>query len=268
MPDNYAVIPEFGQLVEYITQVVPDGNGFYDIKINSIPLEVQPILEPISIQAINIDYTKVNVINSVRVSDVTPAGLIAVKAILGTGYYDDVVKYATVASANPLIITTKLVEVFQCPSWVKGITVKVNDIYFYSVDKNLYQCVQAHTTQSDWTPPICKALWKRFYEPTGASWPWVQPIGSVDAYPIGAKVTYGGYTWQNAINANVWVPGIAGWTNLTPPPVSPNWDYPVVYKVNDLVIYIPNGFTYKCLQAHTSQAGWAPPVVPALWLKI
>jgi hypothetical protein len=38
MPDNYAVIPEFGQLVEYITQVAPDANGFYDIKINTVPL--------------------------------------------------------------------------------------------------------------------------------------------------------------------------------------------------------------------------------------
>jgi hypothetical protein len=37
--------------------------------------------------------------------------------------------------------------------------------------------------------------------------------------------------------------------------------------VNDIVIYVPNGFTYKCLQAHTSQADWTPPAVPALWKK-
>jgi hypothetical protein len=48
---------------------------------------------------------------------------------------------------------------------------------------------------------------------------------------------------------------------------SPNWAVGVAYKVNDIVIYVPNGFTYKCLQAHTSQAGWNPPAVPALWAK-
>ena len=32
--------------------------------------------------------------------------------------------------------------------------------------------------------------------------------------------------------------------------------------------FISNGFTYKCLQAHTSQVGWDPPNVPALWQKI
>jgi hypothetical protein len=262
---NYATIPEFGQLTEYITQgqLV---DGIYGIVIHPVPLEAQPILEPISVQAINIDYAKVNSINPIRVPDVTPEGLTVVKTTLGTNYYADVVRYTTDASANPLAITTKLVEVAQRPSWKVGLAVVINDIYLYPVDKNLYQCVQAHTTQSDWTPPVCKALWKRFYEPTDAPWPWVQPIGSVDAYPIGAKVTYGGYTWQNTIAANVCQPGVTGWTNLTPP-VTPNWSYPVAYKIGDIVIYVPNGFTYKCIQAHTSQAGWTPPAVPALWQK-
>jgi hypothetical protein len=57
------------------------------------------------------------------------------------------------------------------------------------------------------------------------------------------------------------------WKPVVTPPVTGNWAYPVAYKVNDIVIYAPNGFTYKCLQAHTSQAGWSPPVVPALWQK-
>jgi hypothetical protein len=262
---NYATIPEFGQLVEYVTQG-PLVNGTYGVVINSIPLEVQPILEPLPLQSIKTDYTKINAISPARIPDVTPTGLTTLKTTIGVAYYSDVVKYATDASANALQITTKLVEIIQRPVWKSGLTVAINDVYMYPVDKNLYQCVQAHTTQSDWVPPVCKALWKRFYEPTDAPWPWVQPIGSVDAYPVGAKVTYGGYTWQNTIAANVWQPGVTGWTNLTPP-VSPNWSYPVAYKVNDLVIYTPNGFTYKCLQAHTSQAGWNPPAVPALWQK-
>lgn len=41
------------------------------------------------------------------------------------------------------------------------------------------------------------------------------------------------------------------------------WTYPVGYKVGQLVTY--QGKTYTCLQAHTSQAGWTPTAVPALW---
>jgi hypothetical protein len=35
------------------------------------------------------------------------------------------------------------------------------------------------------------------------------------------------------------------------------------YHVGDVVTF--NNHSYKCLQAHTSQTGWEPPNVPALW---
>lgn len=41
------------------------------------------------------------------------------------------------------------------------------------------------------------------------------------------------------------------------------WQPNTPYTVNALVSY--GGSTYKCLQAHTSQLGWEPPNVPALW---
>src|SRR4051812_49251892 len=41
------------------------------------------------------------------------------------------------------------------------------------------------------------------------------------------------------------------------------WAVGVAYAVNDTVTY--NASTYKCLQAHTSQADWTPPATPALW---
>src|SRR5689334_1703705 len=41
------------------------------------------------------------------------------------------------------------------------------------------------------------------------------------------------------------------------------WAPNVAYAVNDTVTY--NGVVYKCIQAHTSQTGWEPPNVPALW---
>ena len=41
------------------------------------------------------------------------------------------------------------------------------------------------------------------------------------------------------------------------------WATGVAYKVGDTVTY--SGKTYKCAQAHSSQAGWDPVSVPALW---
>jgi chitinase len=41
------------------------------------------------------------------------------------------------------------------------------------------------------------------------------------------------------------------------------WAPNTAYSVNQLVTY--GGSTYYCIQAHTSQTGWEPPNVPALW---
>src|SRR5579863_5673889 len=43
----------------------------------------------------------------------------------------------------------------------------------------------------------------------------------------------------------------------------PNWAPNTAYAAGALVIF--NGNEYKCIQAHTSQVGWEPPNVPALW---
>ena len=152
------------------------------------------------------------------------------------------------------------------PAWAFGLAVLVNQVYSYS--GLLYQVVQSHTTQATWNPLVARSLWTP-YKPPGVIAPWVQPLGSFDAYPINWQVTYNGFTWKSLVNANVWVPGAVGsenlWLNLTPPPPTNNWAVGVAYKIGDIVLYVPNGLKYKCLQAHTSQAGWNPPAVPALW---
>lgn len=53
------------------------------------------------------------------------------------------------------------------------------------------------------------------------------------------------------------------WKVYVDPLMVTEWQVGVGYVVNQLVTY--QGSTYKCLQAHTSQAGWTPPAVPALW---
>lgn len=44
------------------------------------------------------------------------------------------------------------------------------------------------------------------------------------------------------------------------------WETDTKYAVGDRRRH--DGKVYKCLQAHTSQADWAPPVVPALWVVV
>ena len=99
---------------------------------------------------------------------------------------------------------------------------------------------------------------------------WVQPTGTHNAYQKDAKVIFNTKTYESLIANNVWAPNVYGWKDITPTPPTPPtnyWAAGVAYKVNDIVVYQVNGFTYKCLQAHTSQAGWTPVAVPALWQK-
>lgn len=77
-------------------------------------------------------------------------------------------------------------------------------------DGILYKCVQAHSSQSDWEPAITPNLWTRV---SVEEWPeWVQPIGASDAYEKGAKVSHNGSHWISDIDANVYEPGVFGWS--------------------------------------------------------
>lgn len=76
----------------------------------------------------------------------------------------------------------------------------------------LYRCVQAHTSQATWTPEAAASLWTRIADPT-QEWPeWIQPTGAHNAYAKGAKVSHNGKHWISDVDANVWEPGVYGWT--------------------------------------------------------
>jgi hypothetical protein len=94
------------------------------------------------------------------------------------------------------------------PAWRAGEAVKVAD--FRTFNGAIFECVQAHTTQFE--PPVVPALWKQYRAP-GAQ--WVQPLGSSDAYPVGAIVTDAGKTWRSINAANVWRPPTQ-WVEVTP----------------------------------------------------
>ena len=101
-------------------------------------------------------------------------------------------------------------------AWDGGsVAYSVDDIVAY--DGALYRCAQAHTSQAGWTPDATRALWT----PMGVSADdpeavpeWVQPTGAHDAYPKGAHVMHGGTEWISDVDANVWEPGVSGWTQV------------------------------------------------------
>lgn len=96
------------------------------------------------------------------------------------------------------------------PTWTIGVSVTVGERYQYA-DK-LYKCLQAHTTQADWKPDDSPSLWVGISDPA-EEWPeWSQPVGSTDAYAKGAKVSHNGKHWTSDVDANVWEPGVYGWS--------------------------------------------------------
>lgn len=95
-------------------------------------------------------------------------------------------------------------------TWQSGVAYAVGDRRKY--EGLLYRCVQAHTSQDDWTPPSVPALWVRT---SAEEWPeWVQPTGAHDAYNKGDKVSHNGEHWICDIDANVYEPGVYGWSKV------------------------------------------------------
>ena len=94
------------------------------------------------------------------------------------------------------------------PDWQANTLYSIGDRCQYN--NLLYRCVQAHTSQADWTPPTVPALWVRT---STEEWPeWIQPTGAHDAYNTGDKVSHNNKHWICDIDANVYEPGVYGWT--------------------------------------------------------
>lgn len=89
------------------------------------------------------------------------------------------------------------------PEWKAGVDYAVGKRVRYS-DK-LYRCVQAHTSQEGWEPPVTPALWTRTAA-EGEIPDWVQPTGAQDAYNKGDKVRYEGSVYESTMDGNVWSP--------------------------------------------------------------
>lgn len=75
----------------------------------------------------------------------------------------------------------------------------------------LYKCLQAHTSQADWTPTGAVSLWAQVLIPDPEVIPdWVQPE-STNPYMTGDKVRHNGQVWISTVDNNVWEPSVYGW---------------------------------------------------------
>ena len=81
-------------------------------------------------------------------------------------------------------------------------------------DGVLYKCLTAHRSQSTWTPDVSPSLWVRTDDPSIEFPPWVQPLGSTDAYRLGAKVSHLDKHWISTIDYNTYEPSVYGWDEV------------------------------------------------------
>ena len=93
------------------------------------------------------------------------------------------------------------------PAWRSGVDYVTGQRLLHG--GTLYKCVQAHTSQADWTPDATPALWA--VVSIGEYPEWVQPTGAHDAYNTGDKVSYNGKHYICTADANVYAPGVYGW---------------------------------------------------------
>lgn len=94
------------------------------------------------------------------------------------------------------------------PEWHVGVDYRVKQVCRYN--GQLYRCVQAHTSQADWTPDSAASLWDAItIDPETGYDVWQQPSGAHDAYNVGDRVLYpdaDGKVYESLINGNVWSP--------------------------------------------------------------
>ena len=146
-------------------------------------------------------------------------------------------------------------------------------------DARLYQVLQDHTSQPQWTPDTATSLYKRVGISADGTPKWVQPVGATDAYNKGDVVEHNGAKWVSDIDANVWEPGVYGWTKQgdQQPPEPETPDTPTdnikdfvqptgahdTYAKGDKVRF--NGKVYESLIDNNA---YSPSAYPAGWKEI
>ncbi len=115
-----------------------------------------------------------------------------------------------IQQASKTLLDEEALEVIELfPVWKENEIYKINERIRYN--NVLYKVLQDHTSQNDWTPDIAVSLYVQVVEP-GTIPQWKQPTGAHDAYAKGDKVKHNDKTWISNIDANVYEPGVYGWS--------------------------------------------------------
>jgi len=91
-------------------------------------------------------------------------------------------------------------------AWKPGLNLAAGTIVTHAGQN--YIVIQAHISQSTWSPDLVPALFERIRE---AYADWTQPEGAHDAYATGDVVMHDGVKWRSTHDNNVWMPGVFGW---------------------------------------------------------
>lgn len=123
------------------------------------------------------------------------------------------IAFVTLAEAGSIDDVTACEHMDVFSPWASAVSYTTGNLRTYN--GKLYRCVQAHTSQDDWTPDAAASLWAVTSDPA-EEWPaWSQPVGATDAYAKDSKVTHNDKRWISDVDANVWEPGVYGWTEYT-----------------------------------------------------
>ena len=146
-------------------------------------------------------------------------------------------------------------------------------------DARLYQVLQDHTSQPQWTPDAATSLYKRVGVSADGTPKWVQPVGATDAYNKGDVVEHNGAKWVSDIDANVWEPGVYGWTKQgDQQPAEPETPDTPTDDIKDFVQ--PTGahdaygkgdkvrFNGKVYESLIDNNAYSPSAYPAGWKEI
>ena len=88
--------------------------------------------------------------------------------------------------------------------WAENVAYNIGDLRQY--ESALYKCLQAHTSQADWTPDTATSLWKVCGINENGIAEWSQPISTSDVYMTGDDVMYNDVHYRSLIDNNVWSP--------------------------------------------------------------
>lgn len=134
--------------------------------------------------------------------------------------WNDLVKFSKAARLT-VDDETALNALDLYPRWEDNIGLTVtnddiaNNLNRYQHNGELYKVVQPTVFQTQYEPGA-EGTSSIFVKISLEEWPeWVQPTGAHDAYAKGDKVTHNSKKWISDVDANVWEPGVYGWTEVT-----------------------------------------------------